>query len=247
VSEQQQIEDFRAWYTKQAQAPTPRIMFTLDATASRQPTWDQAAALHAEMFKAAGSEIEVKLLYYRGDECKAGPWTRNQDTLLTLMRKITCVAGYTQIKRVLDTAVRETETGPVRALVFVADAFEESKRDMREPAAMLGQKGTPCFMFQEGGDWSTAKAFKEIAKLSGGLYASFDASASERLREQLKAILLHRSKNADRERAASVARRSRGGSDFRASVVSRPPGARQRGRVRGLVTRPIPWWSGEIR
>jgi hypothetical protein len=90
---------------------------------------------------------------------------------------------------VLDTAVRETETGPVPALVFVGDAFEESKRDMRTPSAMLGQKGTPCFMFQEGGDWSTAKAFKEIAKLSGRLYASFDASASERLREQLKAIL----------------------------------------------------------
>jgi hypothetical protein len=59
VSEQQQIDDFRAWYAKQTQAPTPRIMFALDATASRQPTWDQAAALHAEMFKAAGSESEV--------------------------------------------------------------------------------------------------------------------------------------------------------------------------------------------
>jgi hypothetical protein len=184
ISQQQ-----RARYKKQTQAPTPRLIFALDATASRQPTWDQAAELQMEMFRAAGTGIDVKLVYYRGLECKASPWVRNQETLLTLMRKISCITGYTQIGRVLSHALKETESSPVRALVFVGDAFEESRRAMREPAAMLGQKGTPVFMFQEGEDYSTAKAFKEIADLSGGLYAAFDGGASARLKEQLKTIL----------------------------------------------------------
>jgi hypothetical protein len=179
----------RARDKKPTQAPTPRLIFALDATASRQPTWDQAAELQIEMFSAAGADIDVKLVYYRGLECKASPWVHNQETLLTLMRKISCITGYTQIGRVLSHALKETESSPVRALVFVGDAFEESRRAMREPAAMLGQKGTPVFMFQEGEDYSTAKAFKEIAELSGGLYAAFDAGASARLKEQLKTIL----------------------------------------------------------
>jgi hypothetical protein len=179
----------RVRHKKQTQAPTPRLIFALDATASRQPTWDQAAELQMEMFKAAGAGIDVKLVYYRGVECKASPWVHNQETLLTLMRKISCITGYTQIGRVLSHALKETESSPVRALVFVGDAFEENRRAMREPAAMLGQKGTPVFMFQEGEDYSTAKAFKEIAELSGGLYAAFDAGASARLKEQLKTIL----------------------------------------------------------
>jgi hypothetical protein len=179
----------RPQYKNQTQAPTPRLIFALDATASRQPTWDQAAELQMEMFNAAGAGIDVKLVYYRGLECKTSPWVHNQETLLTLMRKICCITGYTQIGRVLSHALKETESSPVRALVFVGDAFEESRRAMREPAAMLGQKGTPVFMFQEGEDYGTAKAFKEIAELSGGLYAAFDARASARLKEQLKTIL----------------------------------------------------------
>jgi hypothetical protein len=51
-----------------------RLIFALDATASRESTWDMACKLQAEMFREAGSigGLSVKLVYYRDfNECKA--------------------------------------------------------------------------------------------------------------------------------------------------------------------------------
>src|SRR5438105_3812913 len=45
-----------------------RLMFALDATMSRQPTWDVACRLQAEMFREAAAigGLEIQLIYYRG-------------------------------------------------------------------------------------------------------------------------------------------------------------------------------------
>src|SRR5262245_16642685 len=49
-----------------------RLIFALDATMSRQPTWDTACRLQADMFREAASigGLAVQLVYYRGPaEC----------------------------------------------------------------------------------------------------------------------------------------------------------------------------------
>src|SRR6266850_985938 len=54
-----------------------RLIFALDATMSRQPMWDTACALQADMFKEAASigGLDVQLVYYRGlAECRASQW-----------------------------------------------------------------------------------------------------------------------------------------------------------------------------
>jgi hypothetical protein len=45
-----------------------RLVFALDATASRQPTWDTACTLQSVMFAeaAASGNLEIQLVYYRG-------------------------------------------------------------------------------------------------------------------------------------------------------------------------------------
>jgi hypothetical protein len=45
-----------------------RLIFALNATMSRQPTWDQACHLQAEMFReaAAVGGLDLQLAYYRG-------------------------------------------------------------------------------------------------------------------------------------------------------------------------------------
>src|SRR5688500_13880995 len=51
-----------------------RLIFALDATMSRQPTWDMACTLQADMFREAGSigGLVVRLVYFRGlGECRA--------------------------------------------------------------------------------------------------------------------------------------------------------------------------------
>src|SRR3954454_6787232 len=105
-----------------------RLMFALDATMSRQPTWDMACALQADMFREAASlgSLDIRLVYYRGfNECRATGWISDSAPLAKLMSKIDCQGGPTQIGKVLSEAPREAIASAVRVVVFVGDAMEE--------------------------------------------------------------------------------------------------------------------------
>src|SRR5215207_9914744 len=110
-----------------------RLLFALDATMSRQPTWDTACRLQAEMFQEAAAigGLDVQLVYYRGfNECRASPWVSQAGRLADLMGRIDCRGGHTQIGKVLAHARRETAKAKVQALVFVGDAMEERVDDL---------------------------------------------------------------------------------------------------------------------
>src|SRR5262249_19027816 len=167
-----------------------RLIFALDATMSRQPTWDEACQLEASMFQEAGSigGLDVQLVYYRGiSECRASRWASDARMLRGLMEKIDCRGGHTQIGRVLGHAARETEARKVQALVFVGDAMEEGLDGLCASAGQLGLRGVPAFMFQEGDDAVAERAFREIARLTGGAYCRFDVGAAHQLAELLRA------------------------------------------------------------
>jgi hypothetical protein len=154
-----------------------RLIFGLDATASRQPTWDTACQLQAEMFREATAVggLELQLVFYRGlEECRASKWIANSEQLARTMSQIMCNAGQTQIEKVLTHAQKETKLLRVSALVFVGDAMEESPDTLAHEANTLGRLGVPAFMFQEGHDPITEQAFREMARLSRGAYGRFD-------------------------------------------------------------------------
>jgi hypothetical protein len=171
-----------------------RLIFAMDATASREPTWDRACHIQAEMFKETDAlgGLEVQLIYYRGyRECKASRWAGNADQLLRYMTGVTCLAGHTQIRKVLKRALKETKEKRVGALIFVGDAIEEDIDDLGHLAGQLGIQGLPCFMFHEGHDPAAAKAFQQIARLSGGAYVPFDATSPRQLRDLLSAVAVY--------------------------------------------------------
>jgi hypothetical protein len=168
-----------------------RLIFALDATMSRQPLWDAACRLQADMFReaAAVGGLDVQLVYYRGlAECRASRWVSDARQLGGLMERIDCRGGHTQIGKILAHTRRETEKRKVQALVFVGDAMEESIDDLCASAGSLGLLGVPVFMFQEGRDPVTEQAFREIARLTGGAYCRFDAGAAHELAELLRAV-----------------------------------------------------------
>src|SRR5690348_10321529 len=106
-----------------------RLIFALDATASREPSWDRACRIQGEMFEAttALGGLDVKLVYYRGfNECQASRWMSNAAELHRVMRRVSCLGGETQIERVLAHAIAETKKQRVGALVFCGDAMEEN-------------------------------------------------------------------------------------------------------------------------
>ena len=161
-----------------------RLVFALDATMSRQPTWDLAQTLQGRMFEAAGAlgGLDVQLVFFRGmAECRASAFIANGSGLAALMGKISVRGGQTQIGKVLEHVRDETRRAPIGALIYVGDAMEENVDALCAVAGELGLLGVKAFMFHEGADPAAGRAFREIARLTGGAYAAFDQAAPERL------------------------------------------------------------------
>ena len=177
-----------------------RLLFAMDATMSRQPTWDLACSLQAEMFRAIPkqSALQVQLLYFRGfGECRASKWVLDAEALARLMGRISCSGGRTQIGRALGHARTEHAKRRINAMIYVGDAIEESVDDLADKAGQLGMLGLPMFIFQEGHDTGVEAAFRDFARLSKGAYARFDASAPGELAALLKAVAAYASGGRD--------------------------------------------------
>ena len=168
-----------------------RLIFALDATMSRQPTWDLACALQAEMFEAARGVggLRVQLAYFRGlGESRASAFVADTAALGELMTKIACRGGQTQIRKILAHVRREAEKQPVAALAYVGDAMEENPDELCKLAGEIGLLGVRAFMFHEGREPLAERTFREIARLTRGAYLPFDRSAAAELRTLLKAV-----------------------------------------------------------
>ena len=168
-----------------------RLIFALDATASRQAAWDRAMTLQSDMFTHTRGigELDVQLVYYRGfDECRSSRWLGNADLVVGMMRKVQCQAGTTQIQRVLKHAIAEAKQTPVQALVFIGDCVEEDVDQLGNLAGQCGLLGLPVFIFQEGHNPLAEFAFKQIADLSKGAHCRFDSSSVKALGELLNAV-----------------------------------------------------------
>ena len=171
-----------------------RLIFAMDATMSRQPTWDLALKLQGDMFQAVKDVggLDVQLVYFRGfNETKASKWIGDPDAVARLMSRVACEGGYTQIQKVLSHARGESAATRVNALVYVGDAMEEAIDDLAAAAGEIGLRGIPAFVFHEGHDPIAEQAFREIARLTRGAYCRFDLSAAHELAELLRAAAVY--------------------------------------------------------
>ena len=171
-----------------------RLIFAMDATASREPTWDRACQIQSEMFletKTLGG-LDIQLCYYGGfRDFYASPWLDSSSGLLAQMTEVRCAGGMTQIERVLKHTAAESRRDKVNALVFVGDCMEENIDQLCHMAGELGIMGVPAFLFHEGDDQAAERTFREIARLSGGAYCRFDASSAQQLRDLLSAVAVY--------------------------------------------------------
>ncbi len=200
VTKSSTSKEVDAFLKKVAITPRPvasgrrgRLIFGMDATASREPMWDQACHIQAEMFNVTADHggLDVQLTYYRGfHEFRASRWVSAAVELHGIMTNTSCAGGLTQIGRLLSHVKKESEKSKVNALVFVGDAVEENIDELSHKAGHLGLIGVPAFMFHEGYNPVAERAFREIAKLSGGAYSRFDASSAQQLRDLLAAVAI---------------------------------------------------------
>lgn len=196
VSDRKSIDQFLNQVKELAvpHAQQGRLIFALDATASRKPTWDQACQLQSELFLATQDlgGLAVQLCYYRGfGEFVAAPWLSQTQPLLQRMNSVDVLGGHTQIRKVLRHAVEETRKQRVSAVVFIGDCCEEAVDDLCQLAGELGLLRTPVFIFQEGQDSAAEQAFRQISHLSGGAYAPFDLNSPGILKDLLAAVAIY--------------------------------------------------------
>ncbi|MTI44190.1 hypothetical protein JM93_04138 [Roseibium hamelinense] len=190
--------DISAFLQQAAAMPGPaqgggKLIFALDATMSRQPTWDQACHIQAEMFNEAGkiSGLSIKLVYFRGfSECRASKWFSNPAELSKAMSRIDCRGGRTQIRKVLTAAINASRDEKVSAVVYVGDCMEEDVDELCHRAGELALFGVPVFLFQEGREPVAEQAFREIARITKGAFCRFDAGAAQQLADLLKAVAI---------------------------------------------------------
>ena len=188
------VEKLRSMPAVTAGAERGRLLFAMDATASREPTWDRACRIQGEMFTETDAlgGLDIQLCYYRGfDEFETSPWMSAAKPLLERMTAVSCRGGYTQIEKVLRQAIDETRRNKVQALVFVGDCMEEDVDRLCHLAGELGILGVPAFMFHEGDEPTAARAFREIARLTSGAYCAFDAASAAQLRDLLSAVAVY--------------------------------------------------------
>lgn len=194
--------DIQAFLNKVDQLPSTqgnqagRLIFAIDATASRQGTWDMACGIQGEMFSATQKlgGINTQLCYYRGlNEFHASPWYRQSKDLLGQMNQVSCLGGHTQIARVLQHALNETQVNKVNAVIFIGDACEENADTLTNLAGQLGLRGVPLFIFHEGLDNQVKKVFQQLAKLSSGAYLPFNMNSAKALSALLGAIAVYAS------------------------------------------------------
>ena len=201
IKRHDQGDDVEAFLARVRDLPTPapgtgngRLVLAMDATMSRQHSWDMALEIQGDMFAEAGriGGLDVQLVYFRGfGECRASKWTPDTAVLARLMSGIRCQGGRTQIGRVLKHLKGEAAAGKVNACIYIGDALEEDIDALAELAGEVGLLGIPVFMFQEGHDAAAETGFREIARLTRGAYFRFGSDAARILRELLSAVAVY--------------------------------------------------------
>lgn len=188
------LNKLAATSTAHAAGTRGRLLFAMDATASREPTWDTACQIQGDMFAQTATlgGLDVQLAYYRGyKDFRATPWISTSADLIPYMSRVRCLGGQTQVERLLRYAVRETTKQRINALVFVGDCLEEDIDQVCTVAGELGMLGVPCFLFHEGYEPTASRGFKQIATLTQGAYCRFDASSATQLRDLLAAVAVY--------------------------------------------------------
>jgi len=171
-----------------------RLIFAMDATASRETSWDHACHIQGDMFQQTASlgGLEIQICFYRGfGEFDASPWYTGSAELLKRMSSVYCLGGHTQIARIIQHTIEETKRQKVDALVFVGDCMEENADALCKLGGELSLLGVPMFLFHEGNEPTAAKVFRQLAQITRGAYCPFDMNSAQQLKDLLGAVAVY--------------------------------------------------------
>jgi hypothetical protein len=170
----------------------PRLVFGVDATASREPAWAVARQVTDALVKAMPGDLDVALAVHGGSRVHTfTAFTDNANTLRDRAAGVRCLAGLTRLLPILAASLKHPG---IRVVVYIGDVFEEGVPAGRALADAMGARGTRLIVLHDTADRSArrdAEVFWDLAKRTGGCVLPFDASAPDRLRDLLSAVAVY--------------------------------------------------------
>ena len=116
-----------------------RLVFAVDATASRSAAWEAAKQLTDILFEAIPGKLDVALAVHGGGRVHTfTAFTDDAGRLRDMAMGIRCRSGDTRLIDILARAVREKP----KVVVYIGDCFEESQREAVSVAEQLKAQGT---------------------------------------------------------------------------------------------------------
>ena len=102
----------------------PRLVFAVDATASREPAWAAARQVTDALVKALPGELDVALAVHGGSRVHTfTAFTNDAATLRDRAAGVTCEAGLTRLLPILSASLKQPGGA---GGIYIGDVFEES-------------------------------------------------------------------------------------------------------------------------
>jgi hypothetical protein len=172
-----------------------RVILALAAQADDEFIWNHLRVIQAEMFGAG--PVSIKFAYYGAEGALqirpfiTTQWIVDPDDMAEVMERgrAHCVCGcFINVGDILAAALKESQEGPVQAVVIVGDHFHGDLDPTIARAKRLRAAGTRLFLFQQGHSKETERAFRTLAEQTGGAYFKFQPTI-ERIAEKLPRLL----------------------------------------------------------
>ena len=172
--------------------PQPRLVFAVDATASREPAWAAARQVTDALVKALPGELDVALAVHGGSRVHIfTAFTNDPNTLRDRAAGVTCQAGATRLLPILSATLNRRA---IRVVIYIGDVFEEHLPQGCQIADAMGAQNTKLVVLHDTSDPAARRdteVFWDLAKRTGGCVLPFDASAPGRLRDILSAVAVY--------------------------------------------------------
>ena len=170
----------------------PRLVFAVDATASREPAWATARQVTDALVKALPGELDVALAVHGGSRVHTfTPFTNRAAILRDRAAGIFCQAGLTRLLPIIAASLKQPA---IRVMIYIGDVFEENMTQGRQLADAMGRQGVKLIVLHDTADPAArrdAEIFWDLAKRTGGCVLPFDANAPDRLRDLLSAVAVY--------------------------------------------------------
>jgi hypothetical protein len=170
----------------------PRLIFAVDATASREPAWVAARQVTDALVKALPGQLDVALAVHGGSRVHIfTEFTNEPAALRDRAAGVVCEAGLTRLLPILSVSLKQPA---VRVVVYIGDVFEENVAKGRQLTDAMGKQGIRLIVLHDTADPAArrdAELFWDLAKRTGGCVMPFDASSSGRLRDLLSAVAVY--------------------------------------------------------